>query len=192
MKNINLIELDNNAHLVQPEEFDEITLSSQALAIFTDFKKHKPLVIDADTSVTEALSLMRKSHVHLNLVVDDANELIGMISSIDLDEQRLLVFQNHGIEREQLTVKDLMIPRAKIKALRYEQLVSSSIADITELLKTNHTRHCLVVKQDTHQIRGIISASDIARRLHIPFEVESPTTFVDIFAAVNNVAMCAH
>ena len=43
----------------------------------------------------------------------------------------------------------------------------------------------LVVDSEYKQVRRLISAADIARRLHIPLQIELPTTFVDIFVAVN-------
>jgi hypothetical protein len=49
MKNINLLALEHQAHLLHPEEFSEITLYSPAVTIFTDFKKIMPLEIEADT-----------------------------------------------------------------------------------------------------------------------------------------------
>jgi CBS domain containing-hemolysin-like protein len=186
MKNINLLALEHEAHLVHPEEFNEITLHSPALTIFTDFKKHMPLEIEADTPAIQVQYLMRKTHVHMQLVVDDNDELIGLINSSDLDDQKLLILQNKGIDRGQILVKDLMLPRAEIKVLDFKQLISATIADIVGALKQKGAQHCLVVDSEHKQIRGLISASDIARRLHIPLKIELPTTFVDIFVAVND------
>lgn len=47
-------------------------------------------------------------------------------------------------------------------------------------------QHCLVTDPENKQIRGVISARDISRRLHIPVDIESPQTFVNIFEAVND------
>ncbi|MFT7228183.1 MAG: CBS domain-containing protein [Methylophilaceae bacterium] len=66
--------------MVQPEQFYEINMDSPALTILTDFKQHKPLMIDTDTSAAQADYLMEKSHVRLLLVVDEGDELIGTIS----------------------------------------------------------------------------------------------------------------
>jgi Mg2+/Co2+ transporter CorC len=89
--------------------------------------------------------------------------------------------------REDITVRDLMIPRSQQKVVNYQQLVDATIGDVLDALQTNGTLHCLVVDQEQHHIRGIISASDIARRLHIPVEIATPTTFVDIFKAVHGM-----
>lgn len=187
MKKIHLMSLDNVEHLVQPEDFNEITTNSPALTIFTDFKQHLPLVIDADTPAMQADYLMKKAHVRLKLVVDENDELIGTISLQELNEQHIQILQNQGLDRDDINVRDLMIPRAQQKVVDYQQLVDATIGDVLDALQKNGTLHCLVVDRDQHQIRGIISASDIARRLHIPVEIATPTTFVDIFKAVNGM-----
>tara|TARA_R110001606_G_scaffold361754_6_gene515100 strand:+ start:25351 stop:25935 length:585 start_codon:yes stop_codon:yes gene_type:complete len=186
MKNIHLVSLDSHAHLVHPDEFNDISLSSSVRNIFTDFKKHQPLIIDADTLACDALFLMQKAHVHLQLVVDNNNEFIGTISQNELNEQQLLIEQKKGFDRYQLTVGDLMLERENIKGLHYRLLDLISIADLIESLKKEGMQHCLVTDPENKQIRGVISARDISRRLHIPVDIESPQTFVNIFEAVND------
>jgi CBS domain containing-hemolysin-like protein len=127
MKNINLMSLDNVEHLVQPEHFYEVNMDSPALTILTDFKQHKPLIIDADTPATQANFLMRKSHVRLLLVIDADDELIGTISLLELDGQHMQILQNQGIDRNDITVRDLMIPRSQQKILRYRDLLDANI-----------------------------------------------------------------
>lgn len=187
MKKINLMTLDNVEHLIQPEEFHEIDTDSSAMTIFTDFKQHTPLLIDADTPAMQAEYLMRKSHVRLLLVVDVQNELIGTISLQELDGQHMQILQSQGIDRLEMTVRDLMVPRTQQRVVKYRDLLTASIGDVLDALQKNGKMHCLVVDKQAHHIRGIISASDIARRLHIPIEIEQQTTFVDIFRAVHGI-----
>ena len=79
-----------------------------------------------------------------------------------------------------------MTPRSDIKALDYKVMMNSTIADVIETLKKDGAQHCLVFETQEHQIRGIISTSDIARRLHMPLDIETKTTtFVDVFKAIN-------
>jgi CBS-domain-containing membrane protein len=187
MKNMNLITLNSIDHLVHPEEFDEITLDSPAVAVFTDFKEHMPLEIESDIPAVQAEYLMRKAHVRLKLVVDTKSELLGTISLTQLSDQNILIHQQKGIDREDILVKHLMTPRSDIKALDYKEMMNSTIADVIETLKKDGAQHCLIVETNEHQIRGIISTSDIARRLHMPLDIESKTTtFVDVFKAINN------
>ena len=187
MKKLSLLPLDTVEHLIQPEDFHEVTVDSPAVTIFTDFKQHMPRVIEADTPAVQAGYMMKKAHVRLQLVVDNSNELIGTISLKELDGQHLQIMQNQGFSRQSMLVRDLMIPRRQQKVVDYQQLLHATVGDVLEALQLNGSLHCLVVDHEAHHIRGIIAASDIARRLHIPVEIEKPATFVDIFKAVNDM-----
>jgi CBS domain-containing protein len=185
MKKINLQSLNNNEHLVQPEEFHEVNIHSPAMTVFTDFKQHQPRMIEADTPVVQAAFLMKKAHVRLLLVVDKAEELVGTISLQELDAQHLQVMQEKHVHRLDMTVADVMIPRSQLNAIPYQALNEASIRDVIITLQSNGKLHCLVVDEQTHQIRGIVAASDIARRLHVPVKIEHPTSFIDIFDVMN-------
>lgn len=173
-------------HLVHPEEFNEVSLTSPLRAIFTDFKKHKPLTIDSDTSAIDAFYLMGKTHIGLLLVVDRNNELVGTISHDELNEEQFMIKQKLGFDRHQLNVSELMRKRSNLKGLDYSLLDTLTIDDFVELLKLEGASYCLVTDVLNEQIRGIISANDVSSRLHINVDIPVPTTFVDIFAAVND------
>ena len=184
MKNLNMMTLDDTYHLVHPEEFDEVGMSSPALLLLTDFRQHHPAEIEGDTPATQAEFLMRKSHVKLQLVVDKEEELIGIVSHGDLDDQKFILQQDKGFQREDILVKHLMQPRALIKGLNYRQLQTASVDDVVHALQQNHQQYCLVIDPDEKHICGVISAQDIASRLHIRLTIEGAPTFGDIFQAV--------
>ncbi|GAA0395088.1 hypothetical protein GCM10009133_00300 [Cocleimonas flava] len=188
MKKMNLHPLNRVEHLVRPEDFDEITLSSPAVSVFTDFKKHMPLMIESDISAVQAKYLMQKTHVRLQIAVDREGELLGTISLDQLSDQNLLKEHTKGRDREDVLVRDLMTPREDIMALEYKELMASTIGDVVETLKKDGVQHFLVVEPNKHQIRGIISTSDIARRLHIPLDIETKTaSFADVFNAIGSL-----
>jgi CBS domain containing-hemolysin-like protein len=143
-------------------------------------------VLEEDTLAFDAMYLMDKAHVHLQLVVDKNNEMIGTISDNELNDQQFIIKQKEGLDRYQLMVRDLMIARKDIKGLDYRLLDQITISDLINVLKQEGMQHCLVTDPDNKQIRGVISARDISRRLHIPVEIEAQQTFVDILDAVND------
>lgn len=186
MKTLELKPLNAVAHLVHPEEFADITWESSALEIFTDFRFHKPLVIFQGVSVYEAERRMRRAHVKLMLVVDSRDEFVGTISAADLEEQNLMLYVSRGHDREELRVSDLMLSRSEIQALDFDRLAGARICDVVETLKQKGRQHCLVVDSENHHIRGLISSSDIARRLHMPIEITRQSSFVELFNAIRH------
>lgn len=185
MKNLNVFALAANDHLVQPEEFSDVQANTSALAILTDFRSHKPHMVDSHLEATEALEMMLAQDVKVKVVVDDSKEFIGVINVDDLSSHNMLLKQMAlHVNRDELLVRDLMHARTSIRALEYDQFKLATVADVVSTMKKTHQEYLLVVDKDAHHIRGIVSARDIASRLHAPVEIEKELTFVDIFTAV--------
>lgn len=182
---LNLYSINPIDELAFPEDDNEITIYSKALNIFTDFKNHKASVVDKEISATEAQILMQKSHVRMKIVVDENNAFLGIISLDDLTKQDMIRKITEGYSRDELSITDFYQEKEKLKAFDYDELSRSSVGDVINTLKTQQQQHCLVVDQQAHQIRGLISASDIARRLKIAIDLSAPSSFVGIFNALH-------
>lgn len=186
MKSFNLFALNDQDHLVQPEEFYDLTLDTPAALIITDFKHHKPQMIDSYLTVSDALVLMQVEDVNMKMVVDHEKEFIGVLDIEHLSAQNVLLKQiNFGVKYAELLVKDLMYPRSQMLAVDIEQLLAAKVSDVVAQLKKSHQEYLLVVDKSAHHIRGIISSRDIARRLRQPIAIEKELTFADIVTAVN-------
>ncbi|MDF1690535.1 MAG: CBS domain-containing protein [Cycloclasticus sp.] len=184
MKNLTFYDTTPFDELAWPERNNNITLDSSALEVFTDFNQIKPLVIESSISAIDAEKLMQKAHVHLKIVVDSNNHFLGIVSLEDLNCQEILKRISKGDNREELSVTDFMRRRKSLKAVDYSELEKASIDTVIGALKSNNQQHCLVIDREQHKIRGIISARDIARKLHLPLNIASDSTFVGIFQAV--------
>jgi CBS domain-containing protein len=168
--------------LIWPIESEQATLASSALDIFTDFSKTRPLVIDADIPAQELVDLMRKAHVKLKIVLGRAGEFVGIISLADLEGPKKVKKIAEGATLADLVAGDLMKPKCELKAFQYDELEKSSIGDVVEMLKQIGEQHCLVV--DDNRVRGVISASDIARKLNIDIDLSYNTSFVKLYLAL--------
>ena len=185
MKNLSVFALAAEDHLVQPEEFNDVQSHTSALAILTDFRSHKAHMVSAHLEATEALEVMLAEDVKIKLVVDDSREFIGVISVDDLSAHNMMLKQmSRHLTREELLVSDLMHQRQNIRAIAVAEFQKASVGDVVSTLKKTHQEYLLVVDTDARHIRGIVSARDIARRLHCPVDIEKELTFVDIFSAV--------
>jgi CBS domain-containing protein len=186
MKTLNLLAIDQIDHLARPEEMEPLTYESAALCIFTDFRDNQPFVIDASSPAIEAESLMIKAHVKLKIVVNHEDEFLGVVSLADISNENIIRHVAEGLSREEVRVGDLMQPKASLKAFAYSQIEHATVADVMAALQLNGLQHCLIVDTDQHVIRGLISASDIARKLKIPLSLTVQPTFAAIFDAVNS------
>ena len=185
MKNLPIYAVDKIDHLVQPDEFDDVAPESSALAILTDFKNHRPHVVEAHIPAVEAAELMRQENVYLKLVVDKSNEFIGLVSHEDLSSQSVLLTQvANGIKRDDVLVSDLMHARESVSAINYDDLQRCTVADIIYTLQRHGQQYFIVVDRSHHHIRGVVSSSEISRRLHSPVPVERRPSFVEILSVV--------
>lgn len=184
MKTLELHDLDRIDRLVWPDDHVDVDLHSPATAIFTDFRRSEPLTVNADMLAPEAERLVRRSHIGMWIVVDESGDVDGLVGREQLDERNRMRSRERGQPAGTLCVRDLMIPRHLLRAIDRKALEHATVGDIVETLRSHGDHHCLVVSHEDHEICGLIAASDIARRLHAPIQVEGPPTFAQIHSAV--------
>lgn len=186
MKAINVFDLDVADHLIKPEEFEEVHSATPALALLTDFRHHRPHVVHSHMEALEAVEVMDAEDVPLKLVVDQTHDLLGVIARHHLnDDVSLLKALQLGVKRDELMVKDLMVPRSAMKAIDVEQLRDATVGDVVTALKKSRCEYLVVVNKNEHQIRGLISAHELSERMRAPVVIEKELTFADIVSAIN-------
>ncbi len=184
MKQFNVFHLDRIDHLVKPREFFDITEFSPALSVFADFRHHQPQTLNVDTTALAAAEVMAREGAHHKLLVDHADEFVGLIDRDQLSEQHILVAgMLQGVHRRELRLNDMMLPRAKLPAISYRDLQEAKVADLVRLFRDSGQNYCLVLDQDRHHIRGLISSAEIAERLHKAIRVEPKPAIGNLFAS---------
>ena len=181
MRHFDLYDADQVDQLVHPENFQKISSGSSEKVIFTDFAEHEPLVIEASSSAIEAENMMRRSHVRLKLVIDEHGLFLGVIALEDLSDGEIIKKVAKGYNRDELQVADMMRKRQDLKVFDYADLDLMTVADVLTVLKLSGHQHCLVVEREKHQIRGVISASDIARKLKMDISIQQPPKFAELY-----------
>lgn len=181
MKKLPLVNLTAVDNILSLDRTENINLSSSALSVFTDFKYQKAHVIEADTIASQALQLMQKSHVRMNVAISNEEDFLGIISTNEISEQNIIARLSKGIRREDILVKDLMIPKYQLHAFELNDLVNATVGDIISTLGDYRLRHCLVLDRYNHHIRGVISSSDIARKLQMNANADNEFAFNTIY-----------
>jgi predicted transcriptional regulator len=184
MKALTLYSMDLIDELSSPASPLDISLESPAIEFFTDFQTVQPLVIEPSELAIESKKIMIKTHVRLHFVVDEKGHFVGVISADDLAERKIMQKVASGVQRDEVFVSDLMIPKKNLLALNIDEVKKSRISDIINLLKNQRQQHCLVIDQDAQKIRGIFSSSDISRQLKLPIDIQEESNFFRVFSAV--------
>jgi CBS domain containing-hemolysin-like protein len=182
MKHLTQYRLEQFDHLVQPTEFTDVTLKSPAISVLHDFRAISPSFIDADTPALDTETMMRHEHSWLKLVIDEHQEMIGILSPEQFSRQHLMQHVSKSVKAKDLSVADLMRPRSDIMALAYEQIQHCSVGDVLHTLQKAGESYCMILDREHHQIRGMISARDIIARLHIaPMTFDKQPAIVNLF-----------
>ena len=181
MKNLTLYNTEYIDELVWPNDELYVPKNTPALNILTDFRHNLPRVIGANVKAVDVEAMMKLAHVKMKLVVDTNNKFVGLISLSDLTEENLLRKVNKSTHREELLVSDFMHPRESLKCFEYNELSQATVSDVLETQKNNHQQHCLVIDREKHEIRGLISARDVARLIQRSFDIEEHLSFEALF-----------
>ncbi|MDK9703546.1 MAG: CBS domain-containing protein [Sulfuritalea sp.] len=167
-----------------------VTLDDPALAVMTDFQKVTAFTIDPDVSVDTAARVMRRRKVHLLLVMNEENHVLGIITSNDLvGEKTLQCVTSRGISRTDALVRDIMTPESRLEVISMDDVLYAHVGHVVATLKANGRQHAAVVDEDAagrQILRGLFSCSQIARQLGEPVEVpEIAHTFAEISVALH-------
>ena len=185
MHTLQLHKTDAADRLAWPVIESKVTLTSSAMTVFTDFKQHMPLVIDESALATRVENIMRQSHVQMMLVVNGNNAFTGIVTSQNVSEQQIVKqVAELQIPRDSLVVRDFMQNKTSLLSFDHTELAKSSVGDVIETLKDYGQHHCLVLDRGTHEVRGVISVSDIARKLKAPLDVQDKPTFSQLMRAL--------
>ncbi len=171
--------------LVRPEQAPRYSLESKAVQFFTDFFLVEPIVISSSLPAIKARNTMIRTHVRLQLVIDDNMKFVGIISSQDLSEQHIMskATIEHTLPAE-FIVSDFMQKKQDLLALSINEIQDASIRNVIDFLKDNHQQHCLVIDPDINQVRGIFSASDISRKLQLAVDIQEQSSFSKVYSAL--------
>jgi CBS domain-containing protein len=167
-KNIRLFDAVDAEYILSPEnKGTPASLHSPALDVFTDFMDVKPVTVSESMPIAEALEYMKSQHVRLLFVLDNKDAFAGIITAADAAGRKVMAFmQKNQVSRDQVQVRHIMLSKFNIKTLTYAQLCDTRVGDVMLTMKDSGDQHVVVIR-----VRGIISSSDISRRLKISFDI---------------------
>ena len=166
---------------------DRVGMDDPMSYVMTDFRVVTAYTIFPLETIEDAREKMIHQGVRMLLVVDDTNQILGLITTTDLTgEKPMQVVQTQGIRHSDVLVKDIMTPRERLQVLCMDDLQSACVGDIVATLKAHGRQHALAVERtlDRGQIlRGLFSISQINRQLGTQVETLGvASTFAELGA----------
>jgi len=158
---------------------------SPAEYVVNDIKCIISQMIAPDTTIDEALTVMKLSNRKSSLYVGSGTKLLGVISGYTLVSRVVLMTANRkGVARGDLTVADVMSLAYNMPALRKSHVHKACIGDIKKTMESLGESIIQVVDEN-NKICGVISSTDISRVLHEPVYINATAhSFKDYFDVV--------
>jgi CBS domain containing-hemolysin-like protein len=183
--------LKTNTTYHQPArpEARRVTLEDPAIEVLTDFRVVRAITVPSSVSVEYACQRMRSNRIHLLLVTDDRNTILGLITSTDIEgEKPLQQMQKRGARREEIMVGDIMTPLERLEAVLMDDVLRARVGHIVATLESAGRRHAMVIDYDDSGrqfVRGLFAVSQLNLQLGTAIEpMETARSFADIEAAL--------
>jgi CBS domain-containing protein len=166
---------------------DRVKLDDPAAQVMTDLRAVTAVIVLSGDTMDEAHRRMIQRGVRLLLVVDQDRRVVGVITASDiLGDKPMRVITQRGVRREELLVRDVMTPQETLEVLDIAEVRTAKVGHIVATLKRSGRQHALAAEQDgrgSHIVRGVFSATQIARQLGITIPTdEVAATFSEIEA----------
>jgi len=175
--------------ITDPWSLAKVTASSPAIEVMTDLRRIPAATIAHDLLLAEANHSMILRGVRLLFVTDPGRRVVGVVTSNDLlGEKPTRVASERMMRHEELTVRDIMVAAEELDAVSLSDVLRSEVGHVVSTLKACGRQHALVTEEGADgelSLRGIFSASQIARQMGIPLQTtEVARTFAEIEAAI--------
>ena len=166
------------------------TPTSPALEVMTDLAVVDAVRIAPSASVESAHERMKSAGVRLLCVTSPADDLLGIITSNDIEGEKPVRFQHEaGVTRGEVLVRDIMTQRESLEVLLLDDVQRAKVGDVVATLQHIGRQHALVVEpaDKSVRVRGLFSTSRIGRQLGTSIQVgETAHTFAEIGAALRS------
>jgi CBS domain-containing protein len=184
------------ARVAEPMPPGRVTLDDPAFSVMTDLREVSAAVTTPEESIGQAHAVMIRRGVRLLFVIGPsapgvppagaALAIVGVITATDLlGEKPMRFMQSHGVAHAEISVEDIMTPAEKLEALSLLDVSQMRVGHIVATLKNVHRQHLMVAEENGRRVRGLFSASQVARQLGMELQTfEVAQSFADIEAAL--------
>ncbi len=177
--------IDATYHQPVAPELKRVTFGDSAVDVMTDFRVVRAITVPATVSMEYAAQRMRVNRIHLLLVTDERNAILGLITSTDIEgEKPLIQISKRRVRRSEITVADIMTPRERLEVIDMADVLHAEVGNVVATLKAVGRQHAMVIDRDESGralVRGLFSVSQLNRQLGATIEtVEIARSFAEV------------
>ena len=178
--------IPTGARVAEPLPPDRVTLDDPAFSVMTDLREVRAATTTPGELMSRAHAQMIQRGVRLLFVVDRENSICGVITATDLlGEKPMRFMQSRGVAHNEIQVSDIMTPASMLDAIPLQDVAQMRVGHIVATHKAVRRQHLMVAEDGGRRVRGLFSASQVARQLGLELHtMEVAQTFADIEAAL--------
>ena len=183
---LTLVLLEPGARVAEPMTPGRVTLDDPAFSVMTDLREVSAATTTPGETMGQAHAQMIRRGVRLLFVLDPDGAVVGVITATDLlGEKPMRFMQSRGVSHAEIQVEDLMTPASMLEALPLIEVAQMRVGHVVATLKKVRRQHLMVAEEGGRRIRGLFSASQVARQLGVELQTfEVAQSFADIEAAL--------
>jgi CBS domain-containing protein len=175
-----------DARIAEPMAPGRVTLDDPAFSVMTDLREVSAATTRPEETIDAAHAQMIRRAVRLLFVCDADGAVVGVLTATDLlGEKPVRFMQSRGVSHAEVLVEDIMTPASMLEALSIIDVAQMRVGHIVATLKAVGRKHLMVSEDGGRRIRGLFSASQLARQLGVELQTfEVARSFADIEAAL--------
>ena len=181
-----LTPLAAGARVAEPMTPGRVTLDDPAFSVMTDLREVSAATTRPEERIGEAHAQMIRRGVRLLFVLEPGGCVAGVLTATDLlGEKPVRFMQSRGVSHAEILVEDIMTPAAMLEALSLIEVAQMRVGHIVATLKAVGRKHLMVAEEGGRRIRGLFSASQVARQLGMELQTfEVASSFAEVEAAL--------
>lgn len=183
---LTLSPLAPGARIAHPNAPGRVTLDDPAFSVMTDLREVSAATTTPEEPIDSAHAVMIRRGVRLLFALDPQGGVVGIITATDLLGAKPMRFmQERGVTHAEVQVRDIMTPAARLDALSLLDVAQMRVGHIVATLKAVNRQHLTVAEDGGQRIRGLFSASQVARQLGMEVQTFAVAqTFAEVEAAL--------
>jgi CBS-domain-containing membrane protein len=181
-----LTRLETGARVAEPNAPGRVALDDPAFSVMTDLREVSAATTRPEETIDTAHAVMIRRAVRLLFVLDPDNTVAGVITATDLlGEKPMRFMQARGVSHAEILVEDIMTPASMLEGLSILEVAQMRVGHIVATLKAVGRKHLMVSEDGGRRIRGLFSASQVARQLGMEVQTfEVAKSFAEVEAAL--------
>ncbi|HXF78448.1 MAG TPA: CBS domain-containing protein [Usitatibacter sp.] len=174
------------ARVAEPNAPGRVSLDDPAFSVMTDLRDVSAATTRPEETIDAAHAVMIRRGVRLLFVLARDGSVAGVITTTDLlGEKPVRFMQGRGVAHAEILVEDIMTPASMLEALSILDVAQMRVGHIVATLKQAGRKHLMVSEDNGRRVRGLFSASQVARQLGMEVQTfEVASSFAEIEAAL--------